>query len=94
MDPRTYGRWWLRSKRLRKQVLQEAWQRHKPCAGQQVALVNPSSNKHVKQATLRPMVFRPLATDAPVTNIKHCGSYAMRLIGCWVDFLLPFVGRL
>ena len=31
---------------------------------QQVALTNPSANKRMKQATLRPMVFRQLATDA------------------------------
>ena len=43
---------------------------------QRAALANPSANKCVKPATLRPMVFRQLATDAhaPVTNFKHCES--------------------
>ena len=42
---------------------------------QRAALANPSANKRMKPATLRPMVFRQLATDAlvPVTNFKHRG---------------------
>ena len=45
------------------------------CSLQRTTLSN-SANKRGKQATLRPMVFRQLATDAhaPVTNFKHCGS--------------------
>ena len=60
--------------------LREGWQSHKPCARQRVALANPPANKRVKQAKLRAMVFRQLATDAraPVTNVKLC----------WSDWLL------
>ena len=74
---------------LQKSFLREGWQSHKPCARKRVALANSSANKHMKQATLQPMVFRQLATDArvPVTNSKHCGSDAMRLTGCCIDCL-------
>ena len=43
---------------------------------QRAALANPSANKRMKQATLRPMLFGQLATNAraPVTNSNHCGS--------------------
>ena len=36
----------------------------------------PPINKRLKQATLRPMVFKQLVTAAyaPVTNFEHCQS--------------------
>ena len=71
-----YGRWWLSFQKLQQQFWREGWQSHKLCTRQRMALSNSSAHKRVKQATLRPIVFKQLATDAraPGTNFKHCGS--------------------
>ena len=51
----------------------------------------------MKQATLRPMVFRQLATDAraPVTNSEHCGSdwllHKLLTSMFWTVAILPSV---
>ena len=83
-----YGRCrWLRFKTLQKQFRTRGLA--EPQTMSTEALENPSANKRAKQATIWPMVFRQLATDARAlgTNSKHCGSDAMRLIGCCIDCL-------
>ena len=77
------------SKELRKCFLGQRRQRHKPCAQQLEPLINLSAENISKRNTND---VRQFATDACalITNFKHCGSDAMRLIGCCrMTCLLP-----
>ena len=78
--------------------LQENSQHHRPRS----VLVKPSGKKSVKQAILRPTdypikkkeddqpVLRSIdcCLQTPVANFKHCGSDAMRFVGCCMGCLL------